>query len=146
MAAHCSGCVFTAVCVHFGWVNAEHEFRVWVTIPGCMSRHFTTSLMLSSQRHYSHNEIQTQQVRGHQTWTLVLSRRPRYFACVCSHWMLEGNMKCSVSALSHETLIVNVWLSRSQRCQTTLSFSGSCYIIWPVTSSRPVRTQVWTHI
>ncbi len=32
-------CVFTAVCVHFGWVNAEHEFRVWVTILGCMSRH-----------------------------------------------------------------------------------------------------------
>ncbi len=33
-------CVFTAVCVHFGWVNAEHEFREWVTILGCMSRHF----------------------------------------------------------------------------------------------------------
>ncbi len=24
--------VFTAVCVHFGWVNAEQEFRGWVTI------------------------------------------------------------------------------------------------------------------
>ncbi len=33
-------CVFTAVCVHFGWINAEHEFWVWVTILGCMSRHF----------------------------------------------------------------------------------------------------------
>ncbi len=33
-------CVFTAVCVHFGWVNAEHEFRVWVNILGCMSRHW----------------------------------------------------------------------------------------------------------
>ncbi len=30
-------CVFTAVCVHFGWVNAEHKFRVWVTILGRMS-------------------------------------------------------------------------------------------------------------
>ncbi len=29
--------VFTAVCVHFGWVNAEHEFREWVTILACMS-------------------------------------------------------------------------------------------------------------
>ncbi len=26
--------------VGVGWVNAEHEFRVWVTILGCMSRHF----------------------------------------------------------------------------------------------------------
>ncbi len=33
-------CVFTAVCVYFGWVNSEHEFRVWVTILGRMSRHF----------------------------------------------------------------------------------------------------------
>ncbi len=33
-------CVFTAVCVHFGWVNAEHEFRVWVTTLGRLSRHF----------------------------------------------------------------------------------------------------------
>ncbi len=33
-------CVFTAVCVHFGWVNAEHKFQVWVTILGRMSRHF----------------------------------------------------------------------------------------------------------
>ncbi len=32
-------CVFK-VCVHFGWVNAEHKFRVWVTKLGCMSRHF----------------------------------------------------------------------------------------------------------
>ncbi len=45
MAAHCSGCVFTVcvvtvVCVHFGWVNAEHKFWVWVTILGRMSRHF----------------------------------------------------------------------------------------------------------
>ncbi len=30
--------VFTAVCVYFGWVNAEHKFHVWVTILGCMSR------------------------------------------------------------------------------------------------------------
>ncbi len=30
-------CVHCCVCVHFGWVNAEHEFRVWVTILGCMS-------------------------------------------------------------------------------------------------------------
>ncbi len=28
VAAHRSGCVFTAVCAHFGWVNAEHKFRV----------------------------------------------------------------------------------------------------------------------
>ncbi len=27
----------TAVCVHCGWVNAEHEFRVWVTILGCVT-------------------------------------------------------------------------------------------------------------
>ncbi len=33
-------CMFTAVCVHFGWVIAEHKFRVWVTILGLMSRHF----------------------------------------------------------------------------------------------------------
>ncbi len=31
-------CVYS-VCVHFGWVNAEHKFRVWVTILGRMSRH-----------------------------------------------------------------------------------------------------------
>ncbi len=27
------------VCVHVGWVNAEHEFRVWVTILGDVSCH-----------------------------------------------------------------------------------------------------------
>ncbi len=37
MAAHCSGCVcvcslLTAVCVHLDGLNAEHQFRVWVTI------------------------------------------------------------------------------------------------------------------
>ncbi len=45
MAAHCSGCVFTVcvcvcVCVHYSLLcvlhldglNAEHQFRVWVTI------------------------------------------------------------------------------------------------------------------
>ncbi len=26
MAAHCSGCVFTTVCVHLGGLNAEHKF------------------------------------------------------------------------------------------------------------------------
>ncbi len=30
-------CVFTA-----DRLNAEHKFRVWVTILGCMSRHFTS--------------------------------------------------------------------------------------------------------
>ncbi len=33
-------CVFTDVCGHIGWVNAEHKFWVWVTILGCMSHHF----------------------------------------------------------------------------------------------------------
>ncbi len=28
-------CIFTAVCVHFGWVNAEHKFQVWVAKLGC---------------------------------------------------------------------------------------------------------------
>ncbi len=34
-------CVYTALCVcTMDGLNAEHEFRVWVTILGCMSRHF----------------------------------------------------------------------------------------------------------
>ncbi len=33
-------CVFTAVCVHLDGLNAEHKFRVWVTISGHMSLHF----------------------------------------------------------------------------------------------------------
>ncbi len=48
MAAHCSGltvcvcvCVFTAVCVHVDGLNAEYKFRVWVTILGHTSLHFT---------------------------------------------------------------------------------------------------------
>ncbi len=46
-------CVFTAVCVHLGWVNAEHEFRVWVTILGRMSRHFVFVTFVSGpQRKY----------------------------------------------------------------------------------------------
>ncbi len=43
---HCSGCVFTVcvcsllcVCTLNG-INAEHKFRVWVIIHGCMSHHF----------------------------------------------------------------------------------------------------------
>ncbi len=40
---HCSRCftvfvcvrsLLTAVCVHLDGLNAEHKFRVWVTIPG----------------------------------------------------------------------------------------------------------------
>ncbi len=34
-----SVCVHCCVCA-LEWVNAEHEFRVWLTILGCMSRHF----------------------------------------------------------------------------------------------------------
>ncbi len=42
---HCCVCVFTAVCVcvcvcTLDGLNAEHKFRVWVTILGHMSRHF----------------------------------------------------------------------------------------------------------
>ncbi len=36
-----------SVCVHFGWVNAEHEFRVWVTIFGHMGHgHFVPFTIL----------------------------------------------------------------------------------------------------
>ncbi len=34
-------CVFTAVCVHLDGLNAEHKFRVWVTILGHTSHYFT---------------------------------------------------------------------------------------------------------
>ncbi len=37
-------CVFTAVCVHVRWVSAEHEFRLWVIILGCMSHHFHNNI------------------------------------------------------------------------------------------------------
>uniref|UniRef100_A0A8C1NPC9 Uncharacterized protein n=1 Tax=Cyprinus carpio TaxID=7962 RepID=A0A8C1NPC9_CYPCA len=47
VTAHCSGCVFTvcslltAVCVHLDGLNAEHQFRVWVTIlDKCHDFHF----------------------------------------------------------------------------------------------------------
>ncbi len=41
MAAHCSRCVFTAVCVRtLDGLIAEHKFQVWVTMLGHMSRHF----------------------------------------------------------------------------------------------------------
>ncbi len=33
-------CVHYCVCVHFGWVNVEQKFRVCITKPGRMSRHF----------------------------------------------------------------------------------------------------------
>ncbi len=37
-------CVFTAVCVHLDGLNAEHKFRVWVTILGHMALHFKQSI------------------------------------------------------------------------------------------------------
>uniref|UniRef100_A0A8C1PLL0 Hemoglobin embryonic subunit alpha-like n=1 Tax=Cyprinus carpio TaxID=7962 RepID=A0A8C1PLL0_CYPCA len=40
MAAHCSGCVFTVCVCTLDGLKTEHEFRVWVPILGCMSRHF----------------------------------------------------------------------------------------------------------
>ncbi len=47
-----NGCPLLRVWVHccvcaLGWVNVEHEFRVWVTILGCMSLslHFTKPFM-----------------------------------------------------------------------------------------------------
>ncbi len=42
LAAHCSGCVFTTVCVHLDGLNAEHKFWVGVTILGHMSLHSLT--------------------------------------------------------------------------------------------------------
>ncbi len=46
MAAHCfpGVCVFTDVCAHLDelrheQVNEQDEFRVWVTILGCMPHH-----------------------------------------------------------------------------------------------------------
>ncbi len=33
-------CVLTTVCVHLDVLNAEHNFRVWVTILGHTSLHF----------------------------------------------------------------------------------------------------------
>ncbi len=33
--------VFTAVCVHLDGLNAEHKFRVWVTLSGHTSLHFS---------------------------------------------------------------------------------------------------------
>ncbi len=55
MAVHCSGCVFTvcvftAVFVRLYGLNAEHKFRVWVTILGHTSLHFhSISLCLAAQ-------------------------------------------------------------------------------------------------
>ncbi len=39
-------CVHCCVCVHFGWVNAEHKFQVWVTILAHMSRHLSVKPVL----------------------------------------------------------------------------------------------------
>ncbi len=40
-------CVCSLLCVcTLDGLNAEHEFRVWVTILGHMSRHFTTCLIV----------------------------------------------------------------------------------------------------
>ncbi len=37
--SQCVCSLLTAVCVHFDRWNAEHKFRVWVTILGLTSRH-----------------------------------------------------------------------------------------------------------
>ncbi len=40
-------CVFTAVCVcTLDGLNAEHKFRVWVTVLGCISRHLSHNFSL----------------------------------------------------------------------------------------------------
>ncbi len=39
-------CVFTAVCVHLDGLNAEHKFRVWVTILVHTSLHFTFTKLI----------------------------------------------------------------------------------------------------
>uniref|UniRef100_A0A671RCX2 protein-tyrosine-phosphatase n=1 Tax=Sinocyclocheilus anshuiensis TaxID=1608454 RepID=A0A671RCX2_9TELE len=41
-------CVFTTVCVHLDGLNAEHKFRVWVTILDHTSLHFYKSLSSSA--------------------------------------------------------------------------------------------------
>ncbi len=58
--AHCSGCVFM-VCVFtlcvcacaLGWVNAEYEFRVWVSKLGCMSRHCHSDRKKTERSHFT---------------------------------------------------------------------------------------------
>ncbi len=45
----CSRCVCVHCCVcALGWVNADHEFWVWVTILGCMSLHFHKTYLIWS--------------------------------------------------------------------------------------------------
>ncbi len=42
-------CVFTVCVFTLDGLNAEHEFRVWVTILGCMSRHFHLILRIEGE-------------------------------------------------------------------------------------------------
>ncbi len=54
--------MFTAVCVHFGRVNAEHKFRE-VTILGRVSRHFHFHLVPSTRGRLS---TELQSVHAHK--------------------------------------------------------------------------------
>ncbi len=49
LAAHCSGCVLTAVCVHLDGLNTEHKFQVWDTILGHTSFPSFLSLCINLQ-------------------------------------------------------------------------------------------------
>ncbi len=46
-------CVFTVVCVHLDGLNVEHEFRVWVSILGCVS--LSNQLIASKIKGCLHN-------------------------------------------------------------------------------------------
>ncbi len=69
-----------SVCVHFGWVNAEHEFRVWVTKLGHMSRHFHNLKMyrFSTISHVPHyGNLSRKYSTKHYIWKLYYN----YFNC-----------------------------------------------------------------
>ncbi len=98
MAAHCSGCVFTAVCVHLDGLNAENKFRVWVTILG-HTHHFplyqklTYSLKnkatfysqfvkLTTENVCSTNELLVKAFKDCSTFSNARSFKPLFYICV----------------------------------------------------------------
>ncbi len=95
-------CVFTAVCVSTldGW-NAEHKFRVWVTILGRMSRHFVFCIIKRNKFHDASNTKQNKmaqhlcKIQMHLHYNLMLNVN----ALACNATVSWNENNCQRSAM-----------------------------------------------
>ncbi len=143
MAAHCSGCVFTAVCVLFGWVNCRAR------IPS-MGHHTWPHVMSLSHFHFSISDIQVQVRanlkdgdRGRLSFFfffmigIVYPKPDPYFTLSCRCRAVAGSIYLSVTSIKRKRRHSNAYVWRARMNEVCFSPSHMldlpCLTYWMCT-------------